>query len=114
MTTSQTLRLVVVAPDLTVSVAGNELAPAQSRHSRQLRTGPLENNCNLIAMLPADIFLAGRLAQIQSDMIIGDAESEARDSLEQEVMATRGARRPIVLFSNDNDTRQINDAVAAG
>ena len=111
---SQSLRLVVVAPDLALSVAGNERARAQSERSRQLRIGLLENNYNLIAVLPADTFLAERLAQMQPDMIIVDAESEARDSLEQVVMATRGARRPIVLFTNDNDTTHIKDAVAAG
>ena len=114
MTPSQSLRLVVVAPDLVLSVAGNERARAQSERSRQLRIGLLENNYNLIAVLPADTFLAERLAQMQPDMIIVDAESDARDSLEQVVMATRGARRPIVLFTNDNDTTHIKDAVAAG
>ena len=29
-------------------------------------------------------------------------------------MATRYARRPIVLFTNDNDTTHVKDAVAAG
>ena len=114
MTPSQSLRLVVVAPDMVVSGDGNERARAQSERSRQLRIGLLENNYNLIAVLPADTFLAERLAQMQPDMIIVDAESEARDSLEQVVMATRGARRPIVLFTNDNDTTHIKDAVAAG
>ena len=114
MTPSQLLRLVVVAPDMAVSGDGNERARAQSERSRQLRIGLLENNYNLIAVLPADTFLAERLAQMQPDMIIVDAESEARDSLEQVVMATRGARRPIVLFTNDNDTTHIKDAVAAG
>lgn len=114
MTPSQSLRLVVVAPDLVLSVAGNERARAQSERSRQLRIGLLENNYNLIAVLPADTFLAERLAQMQPDMIIVDAESDARDSLEQVVMATRDARRPIVLFTNDNDTTHIKDAVAAG
>ena len=99
---------------MVLSVAGNERARAQSERSRQLRIGLLENNYNLIAVLPADTFLAERLAQMQPDMIIVDAESDARDSLEQVVMATRDARRPIVLFTNDNDTTHIKDAVAAG
>lgn len=114
MTPSQSLRLVVVAPDLAVAGAGNERARAQSERSRQLRIGLLENNYNLMAVLPADTFLAERIAQMQPDMIIVDAESKARDSLEQVVMATRGARRPIVLFTNDHDTTHIKDAVAAG
>ena len=111
---SQSLRLVVIAPDLADSDADDERARELAERSRQLRIGLLENNYNLVAVLPADTFLAERLAQIQPDMIIVDAESEARDSLEHVVMATRDARRPIVLFTNDNDTTHVRDAVAAG
>lgn len=114
MTPSQSLRLVVIAPDLAESDASDERGRALAERSRQLRIGLLENNYNLIAVLPADSFLTERLAQLQPDMIIVDAESDARDSLEHVVMATREARRPIVLFTNDNDTTHVKDAVAAG
>ena len=108
------LRLVVITPDLPASDEGDERLIALAERSRQLRIGLLENNYNLIAVLPADTFLTERLAQLQPDMIIVDAESDARDSLEHVVMATRDARRPIVLFTNDNDTTHVKDAVAAG
>ena len=114
MTPSQSLRLVVIAPDLAASEGDDDRAQALAERSRQLRIGLLENNYNLVAVLPADTFLTERLAQLQPDMIIVDAESEARDSLEHVVMATRDARRPIVLFTNDNDTTHVKDAVAAG
>jgi response regulator NasT len=65
-------------------------------------------------VLPADAFLPDRLAQIAPDMIIVDAESQARDTLEHVVMATRDARRPIVLFTDDADTSHVGDAIAAG
>ena len=108
------LRLVVIAPDLSVVDTDDEAALALIDRSRQLRIGLLEGGFNLIATLPADTFLAERLAQLQPDMIIVDAESDARDSLEHVVMATRDARRPIVLFTNDDDTSHVKDAVAAG
>lgn len=114
MVSSQSLRLVVIAPDLAESDVGDEHVRALADRSRQLRIGLLENNYNLIAVLPADTFLTERLAQLQPDMIIVDAESEARDSLEHVVMATRDAPRPIVLFTNDSDTSHVKDAVAAG
>jgi two-component system, response regulator / RNA-binding antiterminator len=114
MTPSQSLRLVVIAPDQNDFEADDDRALALAERSRQLRIGLLENNYNLMAVLPADTFLTERLAQLQPDMIIVDAESEARDSLEHVVMATRDARRPIVLFTNDNDTTHVKDAVAAG
>lgn len=67
-----------------------------------------------MASLPADVFLTERLAQLQPDLIIVDAESEARDALEHVVMATRDARRPIVMFTNDNDSAAARASVAAG
>ena len=108
------LRIVVVAPDLAIADPDDEHAATQAERSRALRIGLLENNFNLIAALPADVFLSERLAQLQPDMIIVDAESEARDALEHVVMATRAARRPIVMFTNDEDTTHVKDAVAAG
>ncbi len=114
MTTPYSLRLVVIAPDLSTSEVVDETALALIERSRQLRIGLLEGGFNLIATLPADTFLRERLSQLQPDMIIVDAESEARDSLEHVVMATRDERRPIVLFTNDNDTSHVKYAVAAG
>ena len=107
------LRIVVVAPDLAID-EGDEHAVSQAQRSRSLRIGLLESGFNLVATLPADVFLTERLAQLQPDMIIVDAESEARDALEHVVMATRDERRPIVMFTNDNDTTHVKYAVAAG
>ncbi len=110
---SDSLRIVVVAPDL--NVADDDLqARQQAERSRALRIGLLENGYNLVAVLPADPFLTERLAQLRPDLVIVDAESEARDALEHVVMATREAPRPIVLFTNDSDTSHMRDAVAAG
>ncbi len=111
---TEPLRIVVVAPDLVVSDPEDDHAVQQAERSRSLRIGLLENGFNLIATLPADVFLTERLAQLQPDMIIVDAESAARDALEHVVMATRDERRPIVMFTNDEDTSHVKDAVAAG
>ena len=109
------LRIVIIAPESLVPEADDDAEVwGAAERSRQLRIGLLENGYNIVAVLPADTFLDERLAQLQPDMIIVDAESEARDSLEHVVMATRDARRPIVLFTNDNDTSHVKDAVAAG
>jgi len=108
------LRIVIVAPE----APERDLADAQSEseleRSRQLRIGLLESGYNIVAVLPADPFLPERLAQIGPDMVIVDAESQARDTLEHVVVATRDARRPIVLFTNDEDTSQVGAAIAAG
>jgi response regulator NasT len=111
---TEALRIVVIAPDLAVTDPQDDYALNQAERSRILRICLLENGYNLIASLPADTFLTERLAQLQPDMIVVDAESEARDALEHVVMATRDARRPIVMFTNDDDTSHVKAAVAAG
>ncbi|MDA8447489.1 ANTAR domain-containing response regulator [Paracidovorax valerianellae] len=111
---TDSLRIVVVAPDLAVGAEDDEHAQLQAERSRALRIGLLENNFNLIATLPADVFLSERLAQLQPDLVIVDAESDARDALEHVVMATRDAPRAIVMFTNDDDPSHVRQAVAAG
>ena len=110
----EALRIVVVAPDLDIADQSDTHALNQAERSRSLRIGLLENGFNLVAVLPADTFLHERLAQLQADMIILDAESDARNALEHVVVATRDARRPIVMFTNDNDSSNARAAVAAG
>ena len=104
---NEALRIVVVAPDLAVIDPGDDYARNQAERSRSLRIGLLESGFNLIAVLPADTFLHERVKQLQPDMIIVDAESEARDVLEHVVTATRDERRPIVMFTNDSDTTTV-------
>lgn len=108
------LRIVVIAPE----PLGRDLTDVQEagelERSRHLRIGLLESGYNIVAVLPADTFLPERLAQIAPDMVIVDAESRARDTLEHVVIATRDARRPIVLFTNDDDTSHVGAAIAAG
>lgn len=111
---NEALRIVVVAADLDIADQSDAYAVSQAERSRSLRIGLLENGFNLVASLPADVFLSERLDQLQPDLIILDAESEARDALEHVVLATRNARRPIVMFTNDSDTRHVKDAVKAG
>ncbi len=110
----EALRIVVIAPDLNIADPDDNHARDQAERSRSLRIGLLESGFNLVAVLPADTFLHERLAQLQPDLIILDAESEARDALEHVVMATRDARRPIVMFTNDHDRSNARAAVAAG
>jgi response regulator NasT len=107
-------RIVIVVPDTQALEPGDEAGVRELERSRSLRIGLLEAGCNIVAVLPVDSFLPDRIAQLQPDMIIVDAESQARDTLEHVVMATRDARRPIVLFTNDGDTRHVRDAIAAG
>jgi response regulator NasT len=108
------LRIVVVN---TIIHAGDEddaSLLAQAERARALRIGLLEAGYDIVASLPPDMYLPERIAQLQPDMIIVDAESDARDVLEHIVIATRDERRPIVMFTESDDTENMEAAMAAG
>jgi len=107
----RTLRIVVVN---TAPGGGEQAMAAQARRNTALRIGLLESGYDIVASLPADIFLAERIAQIQPDMIIIDSESDARDVLEHIVIATRDAPRPIVLITDDQAQSSMDAAIDAG
>jgi response regulator NasT len=109
----RTLRIVVVNT-LAGSHAGTQGIDAQAQRNAALRIGLLESGYDIVASLPADIFLPERIAQIEPDMIIIDSESDARDVLEHIVIATRDAPRPIVLFTDDQTASSVDAALAAG
>jgi response regulator NasT len=110
---AQQLRVVIVLP-ASLSGAPDDSEAAELERSRLLRLALLEAGYNVIATFPGDRFLPDRLAQLQPDMIVVDAESQGRDILEHVVMATRHERRPIVMFSDENDTSYVRRAIAGG
>lgn len=102
---SRNLRIVVVHP------------PHESEASQRaaaLQVGLTEAGYELVASLPADINLPDHVARLQPDMIIVDAESDARDVLEHIVVATRDERRPIVMFTEDDNQSSMEAAMQAG
>lgn len=111
---SSHLRIVVVNPATAPGAQRDAMLTEQARRSAALRIGLLESGYDLVASLPADVFLPERIAQLQPDMIIVDSESDARDVLEHIVIATRDARRPIVLFTEDDAPASMDAALAAG
>ncbi|MCC2971663.1 ANTAR domain-containing response regulator [Massilia sp. IC2-476] len=111
---SPLLRIVVVNPASTPGEERDAVLAEQARRSAALRIGLLESGYDLVASLPADVFLPERIAQLQPDMIIVDSESDARDVLEHIVIATRDARRPIVLFTEDDAPASMDAALEAG
>lgn len=86
----------------------------QSRRANALRIGLLEAGYDLVASLPADMYLPERIAQLQPDLIIIDADSDARDVLEHIVVSSQHGRRPIVLFTDDAAPASMEAALAAG
>ncbi|MBD8566626.1 MAG: ANTAR domain-containing protein [Oxalobacteraceae bacterium] len=113
-TTTPHLRIVVVLSATAPGADPDAAQAAQTRRSTALRIGLLESGYDLVASLPADVFLPERIAQLQPDLIILDSESDARDVLEHIVIATRDARRPIVLFTEDDAPASMDAALEAG
>ena len=112
--TERPLRIVVVNTIVDHAAHADSALAAQAQRGNALRIGLLEAGYDIIASLPADLYLPERIAQLQPDLIIIDAESDARDVLEHIVIATRDERRPIVLFTEDGATASIDAAMAAG
>ncbi|MEO5933752.1 MAG: ANTAR domain-containing protein [Duganella sp.] len=108
------LRIVVVNAIIHAGDEGDEALRAQVERARVLRIGLLEAGYDIVASLPPDMYLPERIAQLQPDMIIVDAESDARDVLEHIIIATRDERRPIVMFTESEDTESMEAAMAAG
>ncbi len=106
------LRLVVVTAD--PGQGDDQACAARAQRNTALRIGLLESGYDIVASLPPDIFLPERIAQLQPDLIIADSESDARDVLEHIVIATRDARRAIVLFTEDDSAQAMEAAVEAG
>jgi two-component system, response regulator / RNA-binding antiterminator len=108
------LRIVVVNTVVHEGDEHDDALAAQVRRGNALRIGLLESGYDIVASLPADVYLPERISQLQPDLIIIDAESDARDVLEHIVIASRDERRPIVLFTEDDKTSSMDAAMAAG
>ncbi len=85
-----------------------------SLRAAALQAGLVEAGYEIVASLPADLDLPEQIARLQPDMIIVDAESDARDVLEHIVVATRDERRPIVMFTEDDKQSSMDAAMEAG
>jgi response regulator NasT len=108
------LRIIIVNTVITAANAGDVAQRAQAARAQALREGLQEAGYDIVASLPADMYLPDQIAQLQPDMIIIDAESDARDVLEHIVVATRDERRPIVLFTESEDEQSMEQAMRAG
>jgi response regulator NasT len=111
MTDSKLLRIVVVN-SLVAPEGADAAAIEQAERARMLRIGLLEAGYNILAALPPDANLPEQIAQLQPDVIIVDAQSDA--ALKGVVAATAHARRPIICFSEDGNRDRMHAALEAG
>lgn len=113
-TTVKALQIVVVTTSMQTEIDDPELQQGLLQRSASLRIALLQAGYDILAMIPGDIYLVQRIQQLQPDLIIIDAESDARDVLEDLVIASRQAPRPMVLFTEHSDDEQIQAALRAG
>ena len=74
----------------------------------------VDNGQQVIAILDSGEGLNAKVAALQPDVIIIDLESPDRDILEQMHSISRDNPRPVVMFSDDNDSNTIKQAIIAG
>ncbi|MET0062650.1 MAG: ANTAR domain-containing protein [Candidatus Thiodiazotropha endolucinida] len=74
----------------------------------------VDNGQRVIAILDSGENLSAQVAALQPDVIIIDLESPDRDILEQMHTISRDNPRPVVMFSDDNDSNTITQAIVAG
>lgn len=68
----------------------------------------------VVAEIQPAMNLSKLVSELRPDVIIIDTHSPDRDTLEHICVITQDAPRPIVMFSADNDTEKIREAVRAG
>lgn len=111
MTDSKQLKIIVIN-SLVAPEGADQAEQEQAERARALRIGLLEGGYNILAALPPDADLEEQITQLQPDLIIVDAQSDA--ALKQVVAATADARRPIVCFTEDGDRAKMHAAIEAG
>ena len=79
-----------------------------------LKDGLLSAGYDVIEVTSSADVLLDRVAALQPDVIIIDAESPTRDTLEQLSFVSARQPRPIILFTEDRESATIQAAIKAG
>ncbi len=111
----RTLTVVLISPD--PALANDEDGATLQRHAQRcalLDQALRDAGYSVVAVVPATPTLDERIAALEPDLVIVDAESGVRDLLEHVVLASRDTPRPIVLFTDEDDTETAQLAITAG
>lgn len=79
-----------------------------------IRSGLVNAGFTEIQIVDADLRLPDVITASQPDMLIIASESAARDTIEHVCVSTQHAPRPIVLFTDNDDSQRIKAALSAG
>lgn len=66
------------------------------------------------AVLASSLNLATEVENLKPDVILIETDTPSRDTLEHLAVVGRNMPRPVVVFSRDDDSQVIRDAVKAG
>jgi len=79
-----------------------------------IRSGLAQAGFTEVQMVDADLRLPDVITAQQPDLVIIASESAARDTIEHVCVSTQHAPRPIVLFTDNDDSARIKAALTAG
>lgn len=68
----------------------------------------------VLGVRAGDASLPEAMARLKPDVVVVRSDSAVRDVLEHIVIATRDARRPVVMFTESNDRPTMKSALGAG
>lgn len=68
----------------------------------------------VLGVRAGDATLPAAMARLKPDVVVVKTDSAVRDVLEHIVVATRDARRPIVMFTDNGDRPTMRSALGAG
>ncbi|MBP0620021.1 ANTAR domain-containing response regulator [Cupriavidus consociatus] len=103
-TAGRTLRILLVRDPL----------DANPLNVETIRNGLVSAGFSEIRIVDADLHLPDVITATQPDMLIIASESAARDTIEHVCVSTQHAPRPIVLFTDNDDSQRIKAALSAG
>lgn len=79
-----------------------------------LRQTLVQAGVRVIAECAVDMNLAQTITRLAPDVVLIDADSPARDSLEDVCVASEFSARPVVMFTDDGSRATIRAALRAG
>lgn len=84
------------------------------RPTALLRDELVRMGCEVVGVLDAPTLIHDCVATLRPDVVIVDARSPSRDTLEHLAVMHANSPRPVVVFSDESDTVTMQRALAAG
>lgn len=79
-----------------------------------LREGLLRAGHDVVGAIASPLELLDAIERLQPDVIVIDTHSPTRDAIEHLCVVSQSSPRPIVMFSGDDSSEAIREAVRAG